>query len=83
MNYEEEINKIWAELKKLNAASSIPFDIGEAFKIRTGVKDFPQELKNAPAATVADPAGGATSDGQARTAINSIIDRLQELGLIE
>ena len=33
-------------------------------------------------ATVSDPAGGATVDSQARTAINSIIDRLQELGLI-
>jgi hypothetical protein len=33
-------------------------------------------------ATVADPAGGATQDAEARTAINAIIDRLQELGLI-
>jgi hypothetical protein len=33
-------------------------------------------------ATVADPAGGGTIDAEARTAINDIIDRLQELGLI-
>jgi hypothetical protein len=33
-------------------------------------------------ATVADPAGGGTIDTEARTAINDIIDRLQELGLI-
>lgn len=33
-------------------------------------------------ATVADPAGGGTVDTEARTAINAIIDRLQELGLI-
>jgi len=32
--------------------------------------------------TVADPAGGGTVDTEARTAINAIIDRLQELGLI-
>ena len=32
--------------------------------------------------TVADPAGGSTVDAEARTAINAIIDRLQELGLI-
>lgn len=32
--------------------------------------------------TVADPTGGATIDSEARTAINAIIDRLQELGLI-
>ena len=33
-------------------------------------------------ATVADPAGGATVDAESRTAINALIDRLQELGLI-
>lgn len=33
-------------------------------------------------ATVDDPTGGATTDAQARGAINTIIDRLQELGLI-
>jgi hypothetical protein len=33
-------------------------------------------------ATVADPTGGGTIDTEARTAINDIIDRLQELGLI-
>ena len=33
-------------------------------------------------ATVSDPTGGGTQDAEARTAINAIIDRLQELGLI-
>jgi hypothetical protein len=33
-------------------------------------------------ATVTDPAGGLVIDTEARTAINTIIDRLQELGLI-
>jgi len=33
-------------------------------------------------ATVTDPTGGGTVDAEARTAINAIIDRLQELGLI-
>jgi hypothetical protein len=32
--------------------------------------------------TVADPTGGGTVDAEARTAINALIDRLQELGLI-
>lgn len=32
--------------------------------------------------TIADPTGGGTIDAEARTAINAIIDRLQELGLI-
>ena len=33
-------------------------------------------------ATITDPTGGGTIDAEARTAINIIIDRLQELGLI-
>jgi hypothetical protein len=32
--------------------------------------------------TIADPTGGGTIDAEARAAINTIIDRLQELGLI-
>ena len=32
--------------------------------------------------TVVDPTGGLVIDTEARTAINTIIDRLQELGLI-
>jgi hypothetical protein len=32
--------------------------------------------------TIADPTGGGTIDAEARTAINTIIDRLQELGLL-
>ena len=33
-------------------------------------------------ATVTDPSGGLNIDAEARTAINAIIDRLQEIGLI-
>ncbi len=33
--------------------------------------------------TVTDPTGGATIDAEARAAINTIIDRLQELTLIK
>ncbi len=33
-------------------------------------------------ATISDPSGGGTQDSEARTAINALIDRLQELGLI-
>ena len=33
-------------------------------------------------ATISDPGGGATTDAEARTAINALIDRLQELGLL-
>ena len=33
-------------------------------------------------ATISDPSGGATVDSAARTAINTLIDRLHSLGLI-
>lgn len=33
-------------------------------------------------ATISDPSGGTVIDTQSRTAINTIIDRLQELGLV-
>jgi len=33
-------------------------------------------------ATISDPTGGVTVDSSARSTINTIIDRLQELGLI-
>ena len=32
--------------------------------------------------TVSDPSGGGTQDSQARGAINEVIDRLQEAGII-
>ena len=33
--------------------------------------------------TIADPSGGATVDAEARTSIRTILDRLEELGLIK
>ena len=42
----------------------------------------PTELQNAPLTTISDPTGGSTIDAEARTAIDTIIDRLQSLGLI-
>lgn len=33
--------------------------------------------------TIADPSGGATVDSQARTAINAILDLLQEQGFMK
>lgn len=36
-----------------------------------------------PSSTISDPSGGATQDSEARTAINAILDLLQEQGLME
>tara|TARA_B100002003_G_scaffold184400_2_gene172747 strand:+ start:2916 stop:3224 length:309 start_codon:yes stop_codon:yes gene_type:complete len=34
------------------------------------------------AAVIADPSGGATTDAEARTAINAVIDALQAFGIV-
>ena len=36
-----------------------------------------------PSATISDPSGGVTQDAEARSAINDILDLLQEQGLME
>lgn len=41
------------------------------------------DLENAPLSSVAEPTGGSTVDSEARTAISTIITRLEDLGLIE
>lgn len=90
---EAQLIKDVAELKRLlnalNRSATIPFLIDRAFRNRFELDKYPivaqsvaQGLATAPLATIADPAGGATIDSQARSAINTLIDRLQALGLI-
>lgn len=57
---------------------------GDVVNINTasGLQVQGTKVVGAQGATVADPAGGATVDAEARTAINAIIDRLQAHGLI-
>jgi len=42
-----------------------------------------EQVIGARAPAIADPAGGATVDNEARTAIDAILDALREHGLIE
>ncbi len=88
-NLQNQINELKAEFDLLRANSTIPFDIAEAFKARLEVlllesfsQSLPTGFTNAPLALVTSPTGGATVDTQARTAINAIISRLEDLGLI-
>jgi hypothetical protein len=48
-------------------------------KVNSNTGDAPL----APGAAVTAPTGGATVDAEARTAINTVITRLETLGLIE
>lgn len=41
-----------------------------------------RDLDKAPQAAIADPTGGTPVDAEARDAIDAIIDRLEDLGLI-
>ncbi len=68
-------------VESLKSSTTIPFDVDGAFRKR--LSDLvPEGLSNAPLTSVASPAGGATIDSQARSAVDSLITRLEGLGLI-
>lgn len=75
-----EVNALNERLDAFNSATTIPLEVGEAFKKRVGV---PSALADAPKQPVTSPTGGATIDSAARTAIDTIITRLETLGLID
>ena len=75
---KKQVEELTRRLDSFNSSTTIPFDVGEAFKARSNVGN----LGSAPLASVTAPSGGATVDGAARTAINSVITRLEDLGLI-
>lgn len=75
---QEQVAELTRRLDAFNSNTTIPFDVGEAFKARSNVGN----LSSAPLGTVTSPSGGVTVDSQSRAAIGSIISRLQSLGLI-
>lgn len=82
---KQEIGFLQKRLSLLENSSTIPYDIEQAFRERLEIRlisDIPANLTNAPLALVTAPSGGATIDSQARTAINALITRLEDLGLI-
>lgn len=85
----KEVRALSRKIDALSKSSTIPFNVHKAFADRLQISKFPvleesvaEALGNAPLATISDPAGGAVIDSQARSAIGTIIDRLQALGLI-
>lgn len=89
----QKIEAIEAEIKNLKAASTIPKEVDAAFRGRFDIDSLldqqeleailPTGLLGAPLGAITAPTGGATIDSQARTAINSLITRLEDLGLID
>jgi len=79
-----KIDELEKQIKLIYSASTIPFDVEQALRtrLRNLISNLPPNLFNAPLSSVTAPTGGATIDTQARTAINTLITRLEDLGLI-
>lgn len=79
-----QVDTLTARLNKLESASSIPFNVEQAFRarLRDLVLDVPSALADAPLGSITAPSGGLTIDSEARTAINTVITRLESLGLV-
>ena len=91
MNPEQEakLNEIYEFMQSLKNSATIPYEIDASFRDRfitnLVLSDFgvPNDIANAPRTAVTAPSGGGTQDAEARTAINSVITKLEELGLVE
>jgi len=89
MTPEELLNRIEElerEINLLKSAATIPYENEQALRERLQVSSFvtslPNGFEDAPLASITAPSGGATVDSQARTAISTIITRLEDLGLV-
>lgn len=71
-------------MQKLRASASIPFEVEGAFRdrLRNLQVELPDGFEDAPLTAITAPTGGVTQDGEGRTAINAIITRLEDLGLV-
>lgn len=83
-----QFNELVEFMNNMKASTRIPFDVDAAITARLQSKGFAQikssvvrGLNTAPLTAIAPPAGGATVDSQARTAIGLIITDLQSLAL--
>lgn len=82
---KQEIAELRKEIDNLKSASTIPFNIEQAFRFRLAdlaVSNFPTGLLSAPFASISSPSGGTTVDSQARSAINTIITRLEDATIV-
>lgn len=80
---QEQIDILKRGLDSFNSATTITKEVDGAFRKRfASVVEVPADLASAPLTAVTSPTGGSTVDSQARTAIDAIITRLEDLGLI-
>ena len=85
---QRDVAELLAFMKAIMSSATIPFDVEKAFVGRLS-KTFTAlnattlaGLNSAPLTAITAPTGGTTQDAEARTAINSIITRLEDLGLV-
>ena len=87
----KRIELLEVELKKLKSFATIPFETEGAFRERLKTSFAPIDylpfalvtaLGSTPFASITSPSGGATVDSQARTAIDTIITRLETAGIV-
>jgi hypothetical protein len=83
-NLLTRLNKVEEDFNKLKSTTTIPYEVEQAFRARLSnlQTELPDGMEDAPLAAISNPSGGATIDSEARTAINLIINRLEDLGLI-
>lgn len=83
--YEKRDRFVFEKLIQLMDGRNIQLGTSTGTKIGTATTQKLGFFNKAPVvqqATISDPSGGATIDAEARTAINTLIDRLQAFGLI-
>lgn len=90
---EERIKKLEEEILAIKSSATIPYEVDSAFRDRMQLDQYltttqlytllPTDLFTAPLTAITSPTGGATIDTQARTAIDDIITRLEDLGLVD
>lgn len=80
----QKLNEVYDFVQSLKSDTTIPLDVDSAFRRRfDGLFPVPVGFEDAPLPSISAPTGGLTQDAEARTTINTIITRLEDLGLVE
>lgn len=83
---EQRVNKLENLINLFFSSSTLPHEVEQAFRTRLfdlSTDGLPDGFETAPLTSISSPSGGATVDSQARSAIDTIITRMEDLGLID